>query len=796
MSSISVNQTPTSREHKGIHAAPGAGWITRHSPVPLRVQAVLSLPLLGLILEWLLPLRELGGDGAKGMLAAMLLLALWLMMQGLVPLKGWVWLPLNGLAAALAGGVLFGDGDVGAWLEEYIFSTIPRDASLYSGMWRFSDLSEDTKGLILLAGWGIMISAAHMLAIYRGTVWLFGGITLVYLAVLENGLDAPVYGGIVRASCWILAAQGMFRLFDLKSGAADRLRKLEAEREGYGGDRRIWMRWCAAVLALTGILAGFTLGAGALAAPSSGSGLSIPAIAEKLKELAAGGAGGTKVPAQTGRTGYDALSEDLGGPLVPGKELYFTAQTPVPVYWRGEALDTYTGRRWIRSVSREVPLEERVATGDGTLKAYKGAAASQESPADSRSSERMTQTVTLAQAAFEGMPLFSGGIIAEVKGIYGYSGAAIHPELRYDPEADTVRLQDKAYRVSFYTIEVEREVEREVEQEIEQEVEQKAGGELKPGGLDASGVEPASVMRTYLQLPEGMPERVNELGHSLTRDLVGRYEKVRAVETYLEQNYNYTLNTKVPPPDQDFVDHFLFNAKEGYCTHFATSMVVLLRSQGIPARYVTGFAPGERMEGTPDTYRITQEEAHAWVEVYFPREGWKAFDPTPGFSAGQVQASAKGEAEQSGLLERLGVKLEALWSSIRQLPFDRGAYAAVVVLIVLLASLGAMAAWMRRTGPDRVHRTLFTGKMNEKERLLRASSGVWRRLEKSHGPIQPGTTAKSYIHALPLSDKALKSELELFLHRWERAAYDDRSLTRTEKMHFLRQCRLLAKKQV
>lgn len=784
MSSISVNQAPPFPDDQGTHAAVSKGWIRRHSPVPFRIQTALSLPLLALILEWLLPLRELGGEDARGMLAAMMLLALWLVMQGLVPLKGWVWFPLNGLALALAGGALFGDGDVGAWLEEYILVTIPQDASLYSGMWRFRDLSEDTEGLILLAGWGIMISAAHMLALYRGTVWLFGGITLVYLAVLENGLDAPVYGGIVRASCWILAAQGMLRLFYLRSGDAECLRKSEAERPVYDGERRRFMRWSTAVLAVTAVLAGVTLGAGAWVAPSSGSGLSLPAIAEKLKELAAGGAGSTKVPEQTGRTGYDALSEDLGGPLVPGKELYFTAQTPVPVYWRGEALDTYTGRRWIRSVSREVPMEERAATGGGRQKAY-GAPTGQGSPAGSRGSERMTQTVTLAQAAFEGMPLFSGGIIAEVKGIYGYSGAAIHPELRYDPEADTVRLQDKAYRVSFYTLEVEREVEREDRVELK-----------LTDGLEVSGADPASVQRTYLQLPEGMPERIKELGHSLTGDLAGRYEKVRAVESYLEQNFIYTLDTKIPPPDQDFADHFLFESQEGYCTHFATSMVVLLRSQGIPARYVMGFAPGEKMEGTPDTYRITQEEAHAWVEVYLPGEGWAAFDPTPGFSAGQVQASVQGAAEQTSLLKQLGVQLEALWSSIRQLPLDRAPFAAAVVALVLLTvGLWVRAVGKRRTEPDRVNRTLFTGKMNEKEQLLRASSGVWRRLEKSHGPVQPGITLKRYVHSLPIADESLKSELELFISRWERAAYDDRSLTRTEKMHFLRQCRALAKKQ-
>ena len=85
---------------------------------------------------------------------------------------------------------------------------------------------------------------------------------------------------------------------------------------------------------------------------------------------------------------------------------------------------------------------------------------------------------------------------------------------------------------------------------------------------------------------------------------------------------------------EDYVDQFLFDTKRGYCDNFSTSMVVMLRSIDIPARWVKGFAPGEYQlddEGER-VYQITNNEAHSWVEAYMPGIGWMPFEPTIGFS--------------------------------------------------------------------------------------------------------------------------------------------------------------------
>lgn len=146
-------------------------------------------------------------------------------------------------------------------------------------------------------------------------------------------------------------------------------------------------------------------------------------------------------------------------------------------------------------------------------------------------------------------------------------------------------------------------------------------------------------MTKYTQLPESLPQRVKDLAANLTNDKDNRYDKVLAIEKYFTDNsFVYeTTNVLFPAKNQDYVDQFLFDTKSGYCNNFSTSMIVLLRSAGIPARWVKGFT-----EGTPENtsasaegenvYKIANNNAHSWVEVYFPRYGWIPFEPTKGFT--------------------------------------------------------------------------------------------------------------------------------------------------------------------
>lgn len=123
---------------------------------------------------------------------------------------------------------------------------------------------------------------------------------------------------------------------------------------------------------------------------------------------------------------------------------------------------------------------------------------------------------------------------------------------------------------------------------------------------------------------------------------------------YLDDNYRYTLSPGATPSNEDFVEYFLFDTKQGYCTYFATAAVMIYRSAGIPARYVEGYIVPENLmydsNGAEEpvygsvgqnrfeyemelvTLTITDRYAHAWVEVYIDGLGWMPVEVTPGYS--------------------------------------------------------------------------------------------------------------------------------------------------------------------
>lgn len=134
------------------------------------------------------------------------------------------------------------------------------------------------------------------------------------------------------------------------------------------------------------------------------------------------------------------------------------------------------------------------------------------------------------------------------------------------------------------------------------------------------------IRRDYLQLPRLDP-RIPALARQITVRAPTAYDEAVAIELYLRTHYGYTLDLSGSPPADPLV-HFLFERRSGHCEYFAASMTVLLRSLGVPARYVNGFLPGEYNELAED-FIVRASDAHSWVEVYFPEYGWIPFDPTP-----------------------------------------------------------------------------------------------------------------------------------------------------------------------
>ncbi len=114
--------------------------------------------------------------------------------------------------------------------------------------------------------------------------------------------------------------------------------------------------------------------------------------------------------------------------------------------------------------------------------------------------------------------------------------------------------------------------------------------------------------------------KINELCSEVTAGCDNDYEKAKAIEKYL-RSYKYEMNTDLRDRD-NYIEAFLFDTKEGYCVHFASAMVLLLRDAGIPARYVSGY-----IYNGDDEY-VMSSSAHAWAEAYIDGIGWMTFEPT------------------------------------------------------------------------------------------------------------------------------------------------------------------------
>ena len=150
----------------------------------------------------------------------------------------------------------------------------------------------------------------------------------------------------------------------------------------------------------------------------------------------------------------------------------------------------------------------------------------------------------------------------------------------------------------------------------------------------------------------------------------GAITAIKRIKNYLSANYTYTLAPGKVPENEDFVQYFLTESKQGYCTYFASSAVLMFRELGIPARYVEGYVitpdqitKGEKIrrpdawieytsEGTLSkeqaayTFNVKDASAHAWVEIFMPGYGWVTVEVTPAYSLDGITGTQQEEYDQ------------------------------------------------------------------------------------------------------------------------------------------------------
>lgn len=197
-----------------------------------------------------------------------------------------------------------------------------------------------------------------------------------------------------------------------------------------------------------------------------------------------------------------------------------------------------------------------------------------------------------------------------------------------------------------------------------------------------------AVRQRYLQVPEAILPAVRDLTLDILRNapkpLTSPYEQALYLAQHLKQNYVLQQDLPFLGADDDLVSAFLFDHGGGQPDHFSSVLTIMLRSVGVPARLVTGFAPGEFNPFT-GLYVVRNTDAYALTEVYFNRGGWFAFDPIPGHETVPESPQAP---ERFGLLRRLW-QWVAGWLPPPILGWIRGSVALAVEL------LGKAAGWLR-----------------------------------------------------------------------------------------------------
>ena len=302
--------------------------------------------------------------------------------------------------------------------------------------------------------------------------------------------------------------------------------------------------------------------------------------------------------------GYGLDDSRLGGPFQADPTIVFTARTQNKHYWRVETKDFYTGKGWGIS---ENPKKISFKNKNDVVSWYE----------QNTKTETTEATITM-QKSYPHLTYPAGLVSVEASSDVSYS---------VDPFSEKIYTMNEDSSTTLHSYKVTYEI-PEFSIENLKAVKTNEGQETNP-----------YFMTKYTQLPESLPQRVKDLAVNLTNDKDNRYDKVLAIENYFTDNsFTYeSTNVLFPAKSQDYVDQFLFDTKSGYCNNFSTSMIVLLRSAGIPARWVKGYTEGTldntlaSAEGA-DVYTITNDNAHSWVEVYFPGYGWIPFEPTKGFT--------------------------------------------------------------------------------------------------------------------------------------------------------------------
>ncbi|GLC90267.1 transglutaminase TgpA family protein [Lysinibacillus piscis] len=444
----------------------------------------------------------------------------------------------------------------------------------------FGQVTDSFRTILFLALIWMLIYLIHHWVAVRKNIFYFLALTVFFIATLDTFSDYDGKVAIIKVLILGLILTGV----------------LTIERLWIQSDQPVDVakKW---LITLPMIISILFVSVVAFSLPKTGPTWADPVpFIKNVTGYGNGGSGSRTV-------GYGEDDSQLGGPFQGDDTLVFTAKSQDRHYWRIDTKDTYTSKGWVKSKGT---FEQLVYNENMRIPSSL--------PIGPSDQVRQTEIEMAMPMPFL---LQTYGMISVATG-----DDAIFIQDTHNEKITVQQLDGKAKLLEKYQLTYSKPVYKDEELQLS-----------NPAMLETL----SSDFERFLQLPETVPQRVKDLAIRITQNQSSVYEQIKAIERYFTMNsFIYDKNeVAIPAEDEDYVDQFLFETKMGYCDNFSTSMIVLLRSVGIPARWVKGFASGEEGATVNDVkeYHVTNNNAHSWVEAYIPGTGWMEFEPTIGFTS-------------------------------------------------------------------------------------------------------------------------------------------------------------------